>query len=791
MSFPDPKKMILPSPNFKLSCQIIVFTLIVLFQSGCTNESKPPSSNPEETTEDLTAFVNPFIGTSKMGHTFPGATTPFGMVQLSPQTNFEVMFNEDGSYNGETYEYCAGYQHRDSTIIGFAHTNFSGTGHSDLGDLLVMPTVGELTLAPLQDENGNKGFYSTFNHDKEWASPGYYKVELESYGITAEHTASERVGFHRYTFPESDQAHIILDLVYNVYHHDNKNVWTFIRVENDSLVTGYRQTKGWARTKKVFFAIQFSKPFKSYGHKKYNRETYDGFYRRFDQSENFPEMAGKDIRAYFNFDTQKQETIEMKFALSSVSTAGAMNNLESEIPHWDFEQTKEETRQKWNNELSKIKVKMMSPEDKITFYSALYHTNLTPILYEDVDGQYRGLDQNIHQSEGFVNYSVFSLWDTYRALHPLLNITQPQRNNDMIESMLAHHDQSVHHMLPIWSHYANENWCMIGYHATSVIADAMAKNVGDFDRKRALQASVNTAKVRYFDGLGEYIDLGYFPEDKTHSSVSKTLEIAYNDWCIAQMAEGLENHPLEDEFRKRSNSYHNVFDKRSGYMRPRLSNGEFREEFDPLDTHGQGFIEGNAWNYGLYIPQNIDTMIAMMGGKERFSQHLDSLFTMEIEDKYIAKHEDITRDGIIGNYVHGNEPGHHIPYLYNWTGKPHKTQACVRNILATMYGPTVEGLCGNDDAGQMSAWYIFSSLGFYPVTPGSDQYALGSPLVEEAIVQLENGKQLTIQTKNQSPNNVYVQSVSYNGEEIENFQISHGDLMLGGTLEFTLGNTPK
>lgn len=783
--------MNLTARDFRFGYQILASTLFAIFMYGCTEETGKPSSNSGKSTEDLTPFVNPFIGTSKMGHTFPGATAPFGMVQLSPQTNFEVMFNEDGSYNGETYEYCAGYQHRDSTIIGFAHTNFSGTGHSDLGDLLVMPTLGDLTLAPLQDENGEKGFYSTFSHDKEWASPGYYKVELESYGITAEHTASERVGFHRYTFPESDQAHIILDLVYNVYHHDNKNVWTFIRVENDSLVTGYRQTKGWARTKKVFFALQFSKPFKSYGHRKYNPETYDGFYRRFDQTENFPEMAGKDIRAYFNFDTQEKEAIELKFALSSVSSAGAINNLEKEIPHWDFEQTREETKQKWNDELSKVKVKMMNEEDKITFYSALYHTNLTPIIYEDVDGQYRGLDQNIHQSKGFVNYSIFSLWDTYRALHPLLNITQPQRNDDMIESMLAHHDQSVHHMLPIWSHYANENWCMIGYHATSVIADAMAKNVGDFDRKRALQASVNTAKVRYFDGLGEYIDLGYFPEDKTHSSVSKTLEIAYNDWCIAQMAEDLENQALEDEFRRRSNSYHNVFDQRSGYMRPRLSNGEFREEFDPLDTHGQGFIEGNAWNYGLYIPQNIDTMIAMMGGKERFSQHLDSLFTMEIEDKYIAKHEDITRDGIIGNYVHGNEPGHHIPYLYNWTGKPHKTQACVRNILATMYGPTVEGLCGNDDAGQMSAWYIFSSLGFYPVAPGSNQYALGSPLVKEAIVKLENGKQLTILAKNQSPDNVYVQSVSYDGVQIKNNQISHQDLMMGGVLEFTMGNQPK
>ena len=739
-------------------------------------------------TIDYTSYVNPFIGTSKMGHVFPGATAPFGMVQLSPQTNFEVMFNEDGKYNSETYEYCAGYQHRDSTIIGFAHTNLSGTGHSDLGDFLVMPTTGDLILDPLKTKEGGKGFYSTFLHNNEEASPGYYKVELDSYGIKTELTASDRVGFHQYTFPKTEDAHIILDLVYNVYHHDNKNVWTFIRVENDSLITGYRQTKGWARTKKVFFAMQFSKPFKSYGHKKYDAITYDGFYRRFNQEENFPEIAGKDIRAYFNFDTEEGELINIKFALSSVSTNGALNNLKVEIPHWDFNKTREETKAKWNNELSKIEVTTLSEGDKTNFYTALYHTNLSPILYEDVDGQYRGLDQNIYTSEGFTNYTVFSLWDTYRALHPLFNITQPERNNDMIKSMLTHHDQSVHNMLPIWSHYANENWCMIGYHATSVIADAMVKNVGDFDFKRALQASVNTANVRYFDGIGDYIDYKYVPDDKSHSSVSKTLEYAYNDWCIAQIAKKVGNNNTKEEFMLRSEYYHNVYDPKIGYMRPKLADGNFRKDFDPMDTHGQGFIEGNAWNYGLYVPQNIDKMVEIMGGKEKFSMHLDSLFTQEIDEKYIAKHEDITRDGIIGNYVHGNEPGHHIPYLYNWTGHPEKTQERVRMIMNTMYAPTVDGLCGNDDAGQMSAWYIFSSLGFYPVTPGSTDYALGSPLIKEAIIHLNNGKTLTIKATNQSKDNVYVKSVYVNGKEIKGSLLSHNDIINGGEIIFEMVN---
>jgi len=765
------------------------YVLILFVFISCKKEDSKNVSL--SITTDYTQFVNPFIGTSKMGHVFPGATAPFGMVQLSPQTNFEPMFKEDGNYNSETYEYCAGYQYRDSTIIGFTHTNFSGTGHSDLGDFLVMPTTGDLVLDPLKTSDDKKGFYSTFSHEKEDASPGYYKVDLDTYNIKAELTASERVGFHQYTFPKSDNAHIILDLVYNIYQHDNKNVWSFIRVENDSTITGYRQTKGWARDRKVFFAMKFSKPFKSYGHKKYDHIIYNGFYRKFNEFENFPEMAGKNIRAYFNFDTEINEKIKIKMALSSVSASGALNNLEKEIPDWDFEKTKTETKDKWNKELSKIEITPIVEQDKTTFYTALYHTMLSPIIYEDADGQYRGLDQNIHISEGFTNYTVFSLWDTYRALHPLFNIIQPQRNNDMIKSMLAHHDQSVHNMLPIWSHYANENWCMIGYHATSVIADAMIKNVGDFDKEHALRASINTANVDYFDGIGDYKKYHYVPEDKNGSSVSKTLEYAYDDWCIAQMAKKLSDSTNESEYLKRSEFYNNVYDKSIGFMRPKLSDNTFKKEFDPLDTHGQGFIEGNAWNYGLYVPQNIDNMIALMGGKERFTQHLDSLFTMELEDKYIEKNEDITRDGLIGNYVHGNEPSHHVPYLYNWAGHPEKTQARVRMIMKTMYGPTVEGLCGNDDAGQMSAWYIFSSLGFYPVTPGSPNYALGSPLVKEARINLDNGRILTIIAKNQSEENVYVKSVLVNGTLILNNQITHSDIENGGEIIFEMSKEPN
>jgi predicted alpha-1,2-mannosidase len=765
----------------------LVLAIIVIVFSSCNIDTT--SKETRTTNKDFAQYVNPMIGTSKMGHVYPGATAPFGMVQLSPQTNFEVMF-KDGRYNSKAYEYCAGYQYRDTTIIGFAHTNLSGTGHSDLGDLLVMPTTGKLVLDPIETKDGKKGFYSKFSHQNETAKAGYYKVDLEDYKIKAELTATERVGFHQYTFPKSSDAHILLDLVYNVYHHDNKNVWTFLRVENDSTVTGYRQTKGWARTKKVFFAIKFSKAFKSYGHQKYDKLTYNGFYGRFNEKENFPEMAGKDIRAYFNFDTEEGEKIKMKFALSPVSSAGAMKNLEAEVPHWDFEKTKSETQQKWNQELSKIEIETIVESQKETFYTALYHTMLSPIIYEDVDGKYRGLDQNIHESKGFTNYTIFSLWDTYRALHPLFNVIQQERNNDMIKSMLAHQQESVHDMLPIWSHYANENWCMIGYHATSVIADAIVKNVGDFDQKQALKASVATANVRYFDGLGDYIDYKYVPDDKSHSSVSKTLELAYDDWTIAQIAKSVGDTKAEKTFLERSEYYNNVFNPVNGYMSPKLSNGKFRKNFDPLDTHGQGFIEGNAWNYGLYVPHQLDKMVSMMGGKERFSQHLDSLFTMELDDKYIAKHEDITRDGIIGNYVHGNEPGHHIPYLYNWTGQEYKTQARVRMIMDTMYGTGVDGLCGNDDAGQMSAWYIFSSLGFYPVTPGSNRYALGSPNVKNAILNLENGKSLEIKTVNQSMKNVYVKSLKINGKLIDRNYILHSEIMNGGEFVFEMSATP-
>jgi predicted alpha-1,2-mannosidase len=742
-------------------------------------------------TEDLVPFVNPLIGTHKMGHTYPGATVPFGMVQLSPETD-TILYEHQGKYNGPVYKYCAGYQYDDNTIVGFSHTHFSGTGHSDLGDFLIAPTTGKLQLNPGTEDSPENGYRSRFSHDNEKAEPNYYSVKLDDHNIVAELTTSNRVGFHQYTFPQSDAAHVILDLVSGIYNYEDKNVWTFVRVENDTLITGYRQTTGWARTRTVYFAMAFSKPFYQYGNEHFSKpQVYRGFWGKFDQRKNFPETAGRQIKMYFDFKTTEGEKLKIKFALSPVSAAGALQNMREEIPHWDFERAKKNGQDLWNRELNKLKVKTVSDDDKINFYTAVYHTFLGPTTYMDTDGMYRGLDQNNHKANGFTNYTTFSLWDTYRALHPFFNIVQPKRNADMIRSMMAHYDQSVHHMLPVWSHYANENWCMIGYHSVSVIADAIVKGNTTFDANKALDACVTTARQSYYGALGDYMKLGYVPSEKSGSSVSMTLEYAYDDWAIAQAAKKLNRMDVYDEFNKRAAYWKNVYDPSIGYMRPRSKDGSFKKDFDVLSTHGQGFIEGNAWNYSLYVPHSPEEMIHVMGGKKQFVRHLDSLFTMYLPDKYFAETEDITREGIIGNYVHGNEPAHHVAYLYNWTDQPWKTQERVRMILKKQYQPSPDGLGGNDDCGQMSAWYIFTSLGFYPVAPGSDQYALGSPAVREAVLQLENGRTLTIEARDQNDKNVFVQRVEVNGKPIQRLYITHDEIMNGGKIVFFMGPKPK
>jgi len=748
---------------------------------------------------DPLKYANPFIGTDKMGHTYPGATVPFGMVQLSPDTD-TLPYEVDGSYNRDVYKYCAGYQYEDPTIVGFSHTHFSGTGHSDLGDILLMPTVGALQLNPGTADAPEKGYRSRFSHVNEKASPGYYSVLLEDHDILAELTATTRTGVHRYTFNDGGEAHVILDMVHGIYNDAGKNVWTFIRVENDTLVTGFRQTSGWARTRSLYFAIAFSKPFISYGFRDDSApRVYRGFWRRFDQRTNFPEAAGRNIRGHFDFPARPGEQITVRVSLSPVSTDGAVRNMIAEAPRADFESARLGAEAAWRKELERVKVTMMNEDQMTSFYTSLYHTFLSPTVFMDTDGSYLGLDQNIHRAEGFTNYTTFSLWDTYRALHPIFTILQQKRTADMISSMLVHYDQSVHHMLPVWSHHANENWCMIGYHAVPVIADAIVKRIEGFDYTRALGACITTARNGWYDGLDDYMRLGYVPDERTGTSVSATLEYAYDDWCIAQaisklpaeQPEGkylMAGTTLYDEFIERSRNFLNVWDESVGFMRPRKSDGTFRNDFDVLSTHGQGFIEGNAWNYSLYVPHDPAGLIRLHGGKERFTEHLDSLFTMYLPDSFFAETEDITREGIIGNYVHGNEPSHHVPYLYNYAGAPRKTQYWVRHIMDHKYLPAPEGLSGNDDCGQMSAWYIFSALGFYPVAPGSDRYDLGSPLVKEAAIMLENGRKFTVTAVNQGPKNIYVRKAELNGTKLDRLWITHDEIMEGGSLVFYMSN---
>lgn len=739
--------------------------------------------------QDPHLFVRPFIGTAEAGHTYPGATVPFGAVQLSPDTD-TIPFAVAGQYQPEVYRYCAGYQYKDSSIVGFSHTHFSGTGHSDLGDILIMPNRGVVQWNPGTAQAPEKGYRSTYHHDEQ-AQPGYYGVHLDEVGVDVELTTTKRVGVHRYRLQDGDSAHFVLDLTHGIYNYEGKNVWCFLRVENDTLLTGYKQTNGWGRTRTIYFAIALSVPLTSYQIKDLKPGMYKGFWRKFDTEHRFAEGAGQGLKAALFFGAVNE--VEFRVALSGVSIEGALGNLVSEAPIAGFDTYRTAAEKEWDNAFSIIKdVSFLHYQDQITFYTAWYHSLIGSTLFMDVDSSYRGLDQRIHKAEGFTNYTTFSLWDTYRAEQPFLNLFYPKVNADMIESMQQHYSQSVHHMLPVWSHYANENWCMIGYHAVSVMADAVVKqNPYLRDPERFLWSAVETSNQRFYEGLGAYLDLGYVPEDQSGSSVSKTLEYAYDDWCIAQMATVFKQDSVAQLYNKRAQNFQNVFDVQTGFMRPRLSNGNFKTPFDPLDTHGQGFIEGNAWNYSFYVPQAPQNLIEQMGGEARFVAHLDSLFTMSLPDRYFANTEDIMRSGIIGNYVHGNEPSHHIPYFYNFTTQPWKTQAATRMILREQYSLNSEGMGGNDDCGQMSAWYLFSALGLYPFAPGSANYALTAPLVKEATIQLDGQHILQIVTENNSDQNVYIQSVYWNGKRLSKPFISHLDLMQGGALHFVMGPKPS
>ena len=733
-------------------------------------------------------YVNPMIGTDGMGHTFPGACAPFGIVQLSPDTD-TIPHNIDGKYQKKVYEYCAGYQYHDSTIVGFSHTHFSGTGHSDLGDILIMPTTGELKLNPGTEDIPDSGYRSRFSHETEKSMPGYYEVMLDDYKVKAQLTATQRVGIHKYTFPKGGDGRIILDLNHGIYNYDGKTLWASIRVESPTLITGYRITNGWARTNYTYFAISFSQPIENYGYQDFEKILYRGFWRKFQVNKNFPEMAGRKVVSYFEFDTEANAEVVVKVALSATSTDGAVKNLMAEAATNDFDAIASQTSNEWNRQLSSIEVEG-TDDQKAMVYTSYYHTMINPSVYMDVDGKYRGLDQNTHQADGFNNYTIFSLWDTYRAEHPFLMLMKPAQARDMAVSMIRHQQQSAHGMLPIWSHMANDNWCMSGYHATSVLADAIVKGA-DVDKAEALKAMVSTSNVPYFEGIGEYVKLGYVPLEASSTAASTTLEYCYDDWTIYKTALAAGDKAVADAYYKRALNYRNIYDKEQGFARPKYRDGSFKEEFDVLQTHGEGFIEGNSWNFSFHVPHDVFGVINQMGGEQEFLRKLDELFSMNLPEEYYAANEDITADCLIGGYVHGNEPSHHIPYLYAWTSQPWKTQYWVREVMNKMYKNHIRGLGGNDDCGQMSAWYLFSAMGFYPVCPGTDQYVLGAPYVPYMKLALDNGKTFEIKAPEVSDKNRYVKSVLLNGKPYTKTYITHADLVNGGTLEFVMSAKPN
>lgn len=752
------------------------------------------TASTDISSEDVTQWVDPFIGTGGDGHTFPGAVVPFGMVQLSPDT---AAVSRGVDPQSEIYKHSAGYHYDDKSIIGFSHTHFSGTGHSDLGDLLIMPMTGQAHTEPGSEANPDSGYRSRFNHDSEVASPGYYSVELSDYKVKAELTTTARTGMHKYTFKEKDQAHMMLDLTSSIYNFKNKVIWSDVRVIDNQTLLAYRSTNGWAKQREMYFAIKFSRPFDSI--ELINQD--DSRYRCngcLAKQGNKPSTivnsaiqytAGKAIKVLAHFNEPNAKPLLVKVGLSAVSRKNALENLTTENPDWNFDNVRQQAKQQWQKQLSVLQAKGEESQ-KRQLFTALYHALQAPSIYQDVNGQYRGVDDEIHQANGFENHTLFSLWDTYRALHPLLTYVAPEKVPNMIKSMLAHYNESYDNMLPIWSFQAHETWTMIGYHAVSVIADAYLKGIRDFDSELALKAMIETANNPKYDAIPEYIKRGYVPMDKLSESVSITLEYAYNDYTIARMAEAMGKKDIAKTFYQRALSYKNLFDPSVGFMRGKSSEGLWNPDFDAEDAKLMGpFTEGNSFQYTFYVPHDVNELIGLIGGDKAFEERLDLLFNKELSHEKIKEHEDIA--GLIGQYAHGNEPSHHIAYLYNYAGKPWRTQERIRQIMDTLSSDKPDGLAGNDDVGQMSAWYIFSAMGFYPVAPGDLTYAIGAPQLPEISLNLTNGNKFTVKANSLSKANKYIKSVRLNGKPLKRSFITHDDINNGGTLEFVMSNKPN
>lgn len=721
-----------------------VFFLGIIF-SSCNSTSDP------------IVYVDPFIGTDAHGHTYPGAALPFGMVQLSPDTRKD-------SWDG-----CSGYHYSDSTILGFSHTHLSGTGIGDYGDIRLMPTVGKVHLFPGKEENTESGYRSRFSHDSEKASPGFYAVHLEDYNIDVELTVAERSGMHKYIFPKSDQANVIIDLTEAVTS-DKINELGIKILDNKSIV-GYRKTQGWAFDQRIYFYLVFSKEFKNFGILSEGENIYDLN----------KEVNSKDLKAYVQFDTEAEEAIYVKVGISSVSGENAKLNL-ADVAEFDFEKLKEEARNLWQAQLSRIEIKGGTKAQKTTFYTALYHSLLNPNLFSDVNGDYRGHDGENHKSD-HNQYTVFSLWDTFRAMHPLFTIIDQKRSNEFIVSMLDMYEKGG--LLPVWELAGNETNCMIGYHAIPVIYDAYKKGIRGYDVEKALEAMITSAQEDQF-GLKFLKEEGYIPAGKEGESVSKTLEYAYDDWCIAMMAKDLGKTDIYTEFIERAQYYKNIFDKETGFMRGKI-NSAFVSPFDPTQVNFM-LTEANSWQYNFFVPHDVSGLMNLLGGEEKFVEKLDELFNTSAE--LSGRHQsDIT--GLIGQYAHGNEPSHHMAYLYNYAGVPAKGAKVLRKIMDELYTDEPSGLCGNEDCGQLSAWYVLSALGFYPVCPGDNQYIIGTPLFDEVNLNLENGNVLIIKSQNLSDENIYIQSIKYNGTDYSKSYFSHEMLMEGGEFVYAMGAEPS
>jgi predicted alpha-1,2-mannosidase len=709
----------------------------------------------------------PMVGTGGHGHTYPGATVPFGFVQLSPDTRTEG------------WDACSGYHYSDSSLLGFSHTHLSGTGCGDLGDLLILPLTGRLDnsegYAPLEA----KRFCSPFSHDSELAQPGYYHVRLDKYDVLAELTATAHAGLHRYTFPASKESHILVDLVHGL---GSKPIELCLKVENNSLVSGYRRTGGWANGKTVYFVIESSKPFSGYGLELDGKPLPSG------QSE----AKGKSVRGHLDYKTSRGQQILLRVGLSATSVEGARKNLRREIADWNFEAVRQAARAAWNEPLGCIRIESPDANVRQTFYSALYHTMTAPTLYNDADGSYCGADRQVHPAAGFQYYCTFSLWDTFRAEHPLMTLMQPGRVNDFVQSMLAFSRESEQRSLPMWPLTSCETWCMIGYHSVPVIADAYAKGFRGYDVEAAYAAMRSTA-MNARNHQDEYQKFGYVPAqtDKRYEATSRTLEFAYDDWCLAQMAKALGKTEDAELFARRAGNYTNVFDPATGFFRGKTAAGSFREPFDPKAVSFDDYTEANAWQYTFAVPHDVAGMIQLYGGRKPFIDKLDQLFN---EDSDVGNYL-IDVSGLIGQYAHGNEPCHHVAYLYALAGAQYKTASRVRQIMLTQYSNTPEGVCGNDDCGQISAWYVFSALGLYPLNPASGVYVIGSPLVEKATLRLDPkyyaGGVFTLIAHNLSKQNGYIKSATLNGKQLERPWVTHEEIVKGGTLEFEMDILPN